>query len=255
MDIKTLKNPPIKEALLEIRFNPNKNVTVSKLEEFADLLSDVYTKKEPVENQIFEFMYSKEQGPHHDFNIEPSGFKLTNSQNNRVVIAAIDKFVVSFLSPYTLWSDLKDTARSLYRKYLEFAPQIEIIRLGIRYINDIKLPLTEDFNFQKYINTFQPLPKHGALPDSLSKFESVVVMPHEDIGCTSTIRQTILDAEGGDKSSSAFLSFVLDIDVYQNKVIEPDQADEIWEGFEKMRTKKNAIFFGTLTDTAITPYD
>jgi uncharacterized protein (TIGR04255 family) len=255
MDIKTLKNPPVKEALLEIRFNPNKNVTINKLEEFADSLSDEYTTKESVENQNFAFMFSKGKGPKHDFNIEPSGFKLTNLQNNRVVIAAIDKFIVSFLAPYTPWPDLKDTAESLYKKYLEFVPQTEIIRLGVRYINNIKLPLTKDFNFQQYINTFQPLPKHEALPDSLSKFESIVVMPHDDIGCTSTTRQAILDAEGVDEGGSAYLPFVLDIDVYQNKVIDPVQTKEVWESFEKMRTKKNAIFFGTLTDTAITPYD
>lgn len=254
MDIKTLENPPIKEALLEIRFNPNKNVTVSKLKEFADSLSDVYTKIEPVENQNFSFVYSKEQGPKHDFKVEPSGFKLTNAQGNRIVIAAIDKFIVSFLAPYTPWPSLKATAEDLYKKYLDFAPQTEVIRLGMRYINNVKFPFTEDFHFQKFINTFQPLPKHDELPDSLSKFETVVVMPHADIGCTSTIRQTLLDAEGGDDGNT-YLPFTLDIDVFQNKVLKPVQADEIWENFEKMRTKKNAIFFGTLTDAALTPYE
>lgn len=255
METKTLKNPPIQEALLEIKFNPNKNVTVSKLKEFADSLSDVYTRIEPMENQFFEIKFTKEQSPKHDYNIEPSGFKLTNAQNNRVVIAAIDKFVVSFLSPYTPWPDLKNTAESLYKKYLAYAPQTNIIRLGMRYINSIKFPLTEDFNFQKYINTFQPLPKHDALPDAISKFESVVIMPHEDIGCVSTIRQATLDVEGADDGGPAYLPFILDIDVYQSKAIEPIQTDEIWQNFEKMRTKKNAIFFSTLTDTAIIPYD
>ena len=252
MDIKTLKTPPITEALLEIRFNPNKNVTVNKLKEFADSLSDVYTKVEPVENQSFAFKYSKEQGPKHDFKIEPSGFKLTNAQNSRVVIVAIDKFVVSFLAPYSPWPELKTTAEDLYRKYLEFAPQNEIVRLGMRYINNVKLPYMEGFSFEKYINTFQPLPKHEELPDSLSKFETVVVMQHEDIKCTSTIRQTLLDMV--DEDGHAYLPFILDIDVYQGKVYETVQTNEIWESFEKMRRKKNAIFFGTLKDPALTPY-
>ena len=253
MDIKTLKNPPIKEALLEIRFNPNKNITVSKLKEFADSLSDVYTKIEPVENQSFAFKYSKEQGPEHDFKIEPSGFKLTNAQNNRIVIAAIDKFVFSFLAPYAPWPNLKETAEDLYKKYLHFAPQNEIIRLGMRYINNINLPFAEDFSFQNYINTFQPLPKHEELSDSLSKFETVVVMPHNDIGCVSTIRQTLLDVEGSE-DNNAYLPFTLDIDVHQSKVFESAQIKDIWESFEKMRIKKNAIFFSTLTDAALTPY-
>lgn len=255
MEIKTLRNPPIREALLEIRFNPNKNVTVNKLKEFADSLSDSYVKVEEVSNQSFAFMYSEEQGPQHNYNIEPSGFKLTNAQNNRVVIAAIDKFVISFLAPYTPWPDLKNTGISLYKKYLGYAPQTQIVRLGMRYINDIKFPLTSGFNFEKYINTFHPLPVHDELPTTLSKFENVLVIPHEDIGCISTIRQAILDAEIGEDDDISYLPFILDIDVYQNKVIESGQTDEIWDSFEKMRIKKNAIFFSTLTETAITTYE
>ncbi len=255
MEIKTLNNPPIREALLEIRFNPNKNVTVDKLKEFADSLSDVYTNVEPVENQSFAFMYSKEEGPKHDFNIEPSGFKMTNAQNNRILIATIDKLIVSFLAPYTPWPDLKDTTKTIYTKYLECVPQTEVTRLGMRYINDIKLPLKQDFSFQKYINTFQPLPKYKGLPNSVAKFETTLVIPLEDIGSISTVRQILLGPEDGSSGNPEYLKFVLDIDVYKEKVIKSIRNDEIWNSFEEMRVKKNAIFFGTLTDAAITPYD
>lgn len=255
MEIKTLKNPPIKEALLEIRFNPNKNVTMNKLKEFAESMADVYSKQEPLEIQSFEFMYSKQGGQQHDFNVQPCGFKLINAQGNRIVIAAIDKFVISFLAPYTPWPDLKKTAEELYKRYLNHAPQVEIIRIGMRYINMIKLPLKENFNLQKYIKTLQPLPKHAELPDLLSRFETSITMPHKDIDCISTIRQVFLDPEDGKGGGLVYVPFVLDIDVYRRKALEVARSNEIWEIFEQMRTKKNAIFFGTLTDIAIAPFE
>ncbi len=252
MEIQTLSNPPITEALLEIKFNPNKNVTVNKLNEFANALSTVYSNVEPVENQSFEFMYSKEEGAQHEVNIEPSGVKLTNAQKNRVIIAAIDKFVVSFMAPYTPWPDLKDTAQRLFTQYLEYAPQTEITRLGMRYINKIKLPLKENFSFQRYINTFPPIPKHELLTNSISKFETVIVLPHEDIQCVSTVRQVLLDSEtdGG----TEYLPFILDVDVYQNNTYALEEFNSIWDVYEKMRLKKNAIFFSTLTEEAIATY-
>ena len=252
MEIQTLSNPPITEALLEIRFNPNKNVTVEKLNEYAGVLSDIYSNIEPVENQSFELKYSKELGAQHEVNIVPSGFKLANSQNNRVVIAAIDKLVVSFMAPYTPWPDLKNTAEELFNRYLEYAPQTEIVRLGMRYINKIKIPLKKGFEFEQYINTFPPVPKHKLLGSAIYKFETVLVMPHEDIGCASTIRQALLDVET--EGDAEYLPFILDVDVYQNKAYDPKEFNRIWGIYEKMRTKKNAIFFSTLTDEALAPY-
>lgn len=255
MECKTLKNPPITEALIEIKFNTNKNVTVSNLEAFADSISDVYPKKESMENQSFELLYSKESGPKHEFNIKPSGFKVTSAQNNRVVICAIDRFVVSFMPPYTPWPDLKDTARDLYNKYLDFAPQTEITRIGLRYINNVHFPLNDEFSFQKYIKTMMPLPKYNGLPDSVSKFESVVIMPFKDIDCSSTIRQVLLDPEKEDGAKWSYLPFVLDIDVYQNITYTDIYADTVWDVLKIMREKKNAVFFGTFTDDALRSYE
>lgn len=252
MEIKTLGNPPITEALVEIRFNPNKNVTVDRLSEFANNLAATYSNAEPVENQSFQFMYSKEQGPQHEVNIEPSGFRLTNSQNNRVVIAAIDKLVVSFMAPYTPWPDLKSTTQKLFDQYLEFAPQTEVVRLGMRYIYKIKIPLKEGFSFQQYINTFPPIPKHECLSNAVSKFETVLVLPHDDIECMSTVKQTLLESEI--EGDTEYLPFLLDVDVYQNKIYDQTTFGNIWDVYESMRVKKNAIFFSTLTDEAIAPY-
>ncbi len=255
MDIKTLSNPPIVEALLEIRFNPNKKIEVQALENFADSILQKYPKRESLEDQSFKFVYKKGEDAHHDFQVQPSGFKSTNAEGNRVVIGAIDKFIVSSLAPYSPWPDLKKTAEDLYKEYLEFAPQTEVTRLGMRYINRINIPYKEGFIFQKFINTFPSLPRHEELPKSTSGFETVVVMRHEDIDCISTIRQVLLEMEGNVESGSAFIPFVLDIDVFQEKSYVDVNAEEVWEVFDKMRIKKNAIFFGSLTDEALTPYE
>lgn len=255
MEIKELKNPPIVEALLEVRFNPNKYVTAKKLEEFAESISEVFVQKQAVENQTIELVFAKGVEMKHDLSVQPSGFVLKNAAGNRVVIAAIDKFVMSFLAPYAPWPSLSKEAEKYYKQYLKFAPQTEIVRLGMRYINKIKIPLTVDFNFEKYINTFPPTPKYPGLADSISKFETLLVMPHEDIGCTSSIRQVLLGLNSGDQKELPYLDYVLDIDIYMPQNLPRVDSEDIWEAYERMRSKKNAIFFGSLTDVAIAPYE
>lgn len=252
MEIKTLSNPPISEALLEIRFNPNKDVTTEKLEKFVDSLCSDYPKKEPVLNQSFEVMFSGDGAPKHNIDVQPGGFKITNTQGNRIVIGAIDKLVVSYLPPYRPWPELKNSTKDLFEKLMEFVPQNQVIRLGMRFINKINLPLDKDFVFQKYIKTFQPLPKYEGLSSAVSKFETVVSIPLNDIECESTIRQAAIDSKEGDGD---FLTFVLDVDVFQSKNYDVNDWSEIWGVFDNMREKRNAIFFGSLTDEALAPYE
>ena len=254
MQIKELHNPPILEALLEIRFNTNKNVTVEGLDTFAASLGATYPKKVAIDNTRFELTYGKDVGATHAFDVQPSGFKLTNANDNRIVIAAIDKFVISYLAPYESWPALLDTAKSLYAKYLQYAPQTEKIRLGLRYINKINMPANNDFKFESYIKTFPPIPKYEGIPDSISNFETVLVVPLSDIDCTSTVRQVLLNPENSGDEKSAFLPIILDIDVYRD-VSTTMSDEEMWNTFEKMREKKNALFFGSLTDLAVQPYE
>lgn len=253
MEIKTLQNPPIKEAIVEIRFNPNKNVTLNKLEEFAQSIADKYVEQERVENQSIKVVFEKGQEPKHDVQVQPSGIKLKNAAGNRVIIAAIDRFVMSFHAPYTPWPSLKDSAKEFYGRYLDFALQTEITRIGMRYINSIKFPLTDNFQFEDYIRTMPPLPKYEGLPEGLSKFETLVVMPMQDINCSATVRQLL----GGKKESdgSSFLDFTLDIDIYEVDAITDIRSEKIWDSLDIMRNKKNAIFFGSLTDKAIALYE
>ena len=112
--------------------------------------------------------------------------------------------------------------------------------------------LKEEFSFQQYIKTFPPVPSHELLGSAISKFETVLVMPHDDINCISTIRQALLDIEI--EGDTEYLPFILDVDVYQNKFYDPKACDDMWDVYEEMRTKKNAIFFSTLTDEAMAPY-
>ncbi len=252
MEIKNLNNPPIKEALLEIRFNPNKDVTIERLEQFVDSLSDEYPNREPVKNQTIEVKFSAEGEPEHNVNVQPGGFKISNTQKNRIIIATIDKLVVSFLPPYKPWPELRDRTTFFYQQLMQFVPQSQIIRLGMRFINEIKLPLKEGFSFQNYTTTFQPLPKYVGIPSTLSKYESTISIPFADIECESTIRQMMFEA---DEDKGELLTFMLDIDIYQAHKYEAENAGGIWDVFDNMQQKRNAIFFGSLTDEALAQYE
>ena len=125
----------------------------------------------------------------------------------------------------------------------------------MRYINKINLPLEGKLDFDDYIKTFQPLPKYmDEIPDKLSGIESKIIIPFPDINCQSTVRQVLLPIDVKKDLESGYVTFILDIDLYNNKIIETMDGGEIWETFNAMRSKKNAIFFASLTDKAIKPY-
>jgi len=255
MEIRTLANPPITEATLEIRFNPNKNITVENLLKFAESLKAKYPKQEPILIQSFEIKFSDQNTQQRrDINSQAVGYRLTNPQGNQTIIAAIDKLAISTLAPYKPWPELRDILNKLFTDYLTYASQTEITRLGMRYINKVHLPLEDNFDFQKYLTVFQPLPKYNGLPNVVSKFESMVTIPLSDIDCISNIRQVLLEPEKNEISDQELLPFILDIDVIRVETLKISQSDEIWESFDKMREKKNAIFFGTFNDPALEPH-
>ncbi len=255
MEICTLSAPPIVEALVEIRFNPNKAVTLKKLEKFAESLKEHYPKIEPLNSQTLDIKISGEEEPEHNFKNVPVGFRLTNIQNNRVVIIAIDKLIISFQSPYTPWPSLKEKTKEIFDKYCSAVEQKETVRVGMRYINRVDLPLGDGFTFQNYINTFPALPESDSLPTSISRFETSVLMPLPEIDSAVTIRQVLLDAQDDNEGNKKYLPFILDLDVFQEKNLSISESENIWELLDIMRDKKNAIFFSTFTDEALKPYE
>ena len=249
----TLSNPPIQEALLEIRFAPNREITLQHLENFAGSLSKKFPNKEPLFSHNLQFKLS---GPEQKTlgDVQPCGYRLKNFENNRIVVGEIDKLIVSFLPPYAEWPALLDTTKNIYNDYLEHVPQHQITRIGMRYINNVKLSYDVPFKFERYLKTFPPLPQSNELPKAIRNYEATFIMPLNDFEGFSRFKQAILDPETDPQSGKIrVLPILIDIDVFQNKIYDVND-NVIWDIFGQMRIKRNAIFYGTLTNEALEPY-
>lgn len=73
---------------------------------------------------------------------------------------------VSLSAPYTNWDDFKEFIEQALRNYHELAPINEFSRVGLRYLNSIKVPRPEPFD--KYI-TLPPRTPDGMEPSQQRK--------------------------------------------------------------------------------------
>jgi len=245
----TLKNPPITEALLEVRFSLSDKVGLKQLEAFAQAEESAYPGKQPLYEQSVHAVFGKEDHSARSF-VHPIGFRLQNSQGNRICQVRVDRISVSFLPPYDSWPALREATKEQYGRYRAMVPQDRIVRVGMRYINSFKLPDRDDIDLEQFLNTMPRLPKHVQLSEAVSGFETVIVMPLLDVGCTAIVRQKLVRSE--DKKVLG-PSLVLDIDVYHN-ALEGLEESDMWKKFDQMRNKRNAIFYGSVTEQALEPY-
>jgi uncharacterized protein (TIGR04255 family) len=250
VETETLTNPPIIEALIELRFSPSESVTLEELESFTKLMSIRYPISEPIFAQSIEVAFKGEHTS--KINAYPSGYKLKNLGENRFIICAIDRLAVSFHTPYVSWPALRNVAETTYKSYSEQVSHGKLVRLGMRYINKVKMPLTGKLDFDQYIKTMPNLPKTEGIPDALVNFETLVVIPFGDIQSTATVKQVLLRPETSPDNPPS-LPFILDIDISREfKGVVVDSS--IWALLDMFRLKKNQIFFASLTDAALEPY-
>ena len=143
------------------------------------------------------------------------------------------------MKPYNSWKDFSEEAFELWDLYRKQTRPTKITRLALRYINNIEIPLPIT-NFKSYFKTIPEVAPE--LPQGFMGFLMRLIIPNEDIGATGVITETI-----GPPTPSGKLPFILDIDVSKQSEYEKN-IDIIPEEMEKLRTYKNDIFFGSITE-------
>ena len=247
METKQLSNPPIIEALIELRFSPSPDVTLQQLEDFCDQQSSKYPNRESVYAKSVEIAFNGEE---HSSKADtyPNGFRLNNIDGTRCIVCAIDRVVVSIKPPYISWPGLRTMALDAYKAYSEKVSHGKLIRLGMRYINKVQIPTNDQVDLDDYIKTMPKMPIAEGIPEVLSNFETLTVIPFDDIpSATTTVRQVLL-REGPDSTP-----LILDIDIasVSKDGIEDTEIQSLLDTF---RDKKNKLFFASLTDKALEPY-
>ena len=234
-------NAPIVEAILDVRVELPKDVTLETLATFYDRVKTRYPEKQHRTEFSAGIRFDQQGASLEKPEASQTGYLFRSPAEKKAVQARLNGFSFNKLKPYNNWDAFRTEGRELWEIYLKIANPLKVTRIALRYINRIEIPLPLS-DFKEYILTVPEVAP--ALPQALAHFFMRLVIPKPDIGATAIINQTMGIPGVGEK-----LPFIFDIDV----VKETDylgNEEEMWREFENLRIFKNEIFFKSITATA-----
>jgi uncharacterized protein (TIGR04255 family) len=152
----------------------------------------------------------------------------------------VDGFTLNRLRPYTSWDDLRPVALELWRVYLDAARPEALVRLALRYINEVALP-SGTWEFSDYLRAAPSLPPEA--PQDVAAFFSKVTAVEPDGQNKVHIGQKLRHAGAGP-------FYVLDIDAFRDGDWDPSDSS-IPEVLDDLRRLKNLVFFSMLTERTL----
>jgi uncharacterized protein (TIGR04255 family) len=231
------KNPPITEAIIDIRVELSPKFAVSGLNKAHNGLEGDY----PTVQERHAAFGQMQIGPQVSATAgsQHIGYLFRSCDDKQIYQARLDGFTMSRLAPYENWKALRDEARRLWDIYRSVAKPAKVTRLAVRYINriDIPLPLKD---FKDYLRTVPEVSPD--LPQGLAGYFMQLTVPLEDIKSLALINETIIES-----ASENVVSVVLDIDVFRTADLPADE-ENMWTFFEELRACKNHIFEACITD-------
>ena len=236
-------NAPIKEAIIDLRVTPAADANLSTLDPFVDRLSERFPIKEERIEHTHRIEFDKSEGrevTHTE--VRKLGYLLFTQDRDWAVQGRLDGFAVSKMKPYGRWAELRDEARELWDFYRDVVAPQSVIRLAVRNINRIELPLPP-LDFDDYILTAPKIADD--IPQGLSQFFFRLVIPKPEDSITAVITSTLDSIKEG----TDVLPYIFDIDAFIVANYEPS-SDEIWSDLDRLRDFKNLIFFKSMTDKA-----
>ncbi len=232
-------NPPITEALIDIAVDPLPVSSLAVLESLHDTIREGYPNKETGWESSVALKADIEatavQQPS-----RPIGFLFRSQDKKQIVQYRLDGFTFNRLRPYPTqgWPVIRAEARKIGECYLDAIKPTRIVRIGLRYINQITIPARQ-VDLEHYFTEPPRIPKD--LPQALDHFLARLVIPWPELGATAVITQSIVPPPAPD-----MVSFILDIAVIKEHHGSPDTAG-IWGMLERFREFKNTIFESSLT--------
>lgn len=139
---KTYKNPPLKEAVCEFKFELDESAVDAKIESFFGKIGDVLPVRKPGRHVNFEAKIDMKatsgalpfKQNFHEFNIF-----LSDDEKYMVQLDG-GRISIHRLSPYTSWKEFLPLIQKVLSSYVEcFAPK-NITRIGLRYVNEMVFP-------------------------------------------------------------------------------------------------------------------
>jgi len=244
--IRHLSNAPITEALVDFRvvlpaaFEPSHFRRVDE-----HLRVDFpYIEEHKSAQAIVKFAEGRPATEMRDLGL--TGVWIKSPDGKSIGQFRTDGFTFNRLKPYTSWEEILPTALRLWDEYARLASPEVVTRVALRYINHLTLPPTSA-DLDQLITTAPRLPQD--IPQFLNGFLTRVVLQDAARSLNANFTQAL---EVGVQTQLPTL--LLDIDAYRLGQF-PPQRGVLERHLGELRSYKNAIFFGSLTEDFIRSFE
>lgn len=227
---------PLTEAVIDVRVKLSPDVKLDHLAALQEGEEATYPTRKTHAVVRGQFTAGQQVGA--SAKQTPTGYMFVSGDEKQIFQARLDGFAFSRLEPYERWDTFRDEARRLWTKYRSVAPE-SIVRVAVRYINRIDLPLPIG-DLKEFLRTGPDVPPE--LPQGLTTFLVRLVIPLDDVEATLRLTQTIVPP-----ASEHVVSIVLDIDIFR-EISGPLTEEQLWRLLEELRVKKNQAFEACITD-------
>jgi uncharacterized protein (TIGR04255 family) len=242
-----LANPPIREALVDLRIAGATTIDATVLEPLREGFRSRYPKAEPWHQMPASFSAEPGKAP----SIETGqprfhGLFLKSEDDSRLVQFRTDGFTLNQVAGYTSADDLFSEALPLWQAYASAVRATATVRVALRYINRLLLPFRHGDDFARFLTAPATMPAEA--PQQVAEFQTrAVAQVDTPIEAAAIITQRLEHATGESTP------FTLDIDVFKNGdfSVEPRSLEPI---LQHLREIKNRLFFAFLMDEALEQY-
>ena len=232
-------NAPITEAIIDIRVEPCQELSLDALRSLCDKGVAQYPKIEPTFEARGMMQVRPGVSASASAHQKQTGFRCISDDQANICQMRLDGFTYSRLAPYESWEPFRDEAKRMWQDYRQVAAPREINRLAVRYINRIDIP-HPSVELKDYFRTSPEVSPD--LPQQLAGFFMQLRLPQDDISAELLINQTIVPP-----SQEETTSVILDLDLFRAESV-PQAEVGIWDFFESLHLRKNAVFESCITD-------
>jgi uncharacterized protein (TIGR04255 family) len=168
------------------------------------------------------------------------GYAFVGGEGKHVVQFRMNGFTFSRLAPYQTWEQLRNEAKVLWESYSARVGTLSVVRVGLRYINQLDLPAPVR-DLRDFVRLYPEV--SADLSQQLAGFFLQVQVPQEDLGSMLILNEAMVPPARPD-----VVSVILDIDVFKQG-IKLESDDEMWDILESLRVRKNLVFEGCITNS------
>jgi uncharacterized protein (TIGR04255 family) len=237
-----LTRAPIIEAVLDLDCDLPPGQQLPALEQPArERFTDRYPKMRVQHFQGYQIEQPPDGEARFSAKRATQAFQFLTDDEAQLIQVRAQGYSFNRLAPYSTLDHYLAEVRRTWELYCEIASPLVVRAVRLRYINRIRIPLTNgDLKLNDYL-TAGP-----RLPDNLRMRLAGFLNQHQAIEEGTENRVSIVLATQGSEDDAVFV--ILDITAFRETSIDPIDWDQIGAIVQSLRALKNIVFRRSLTE-------